>query len=132
MSPENSKPEWFQMADADATPPRPKGKRAIRIMALASPLLVLGAGLVFAQTQDSPTALASAMEVPATTSPSPTTVSTPTTTSTPVSSSAPVSQPSPTAQSSSITIKKPAIATMPTGSGPNGGEDEGLRSSDDD
>ena len=51
MSPENSKPEWFQMADADPMPATPKSKRGIRMMALATPLLVLGAGLAYAQTQ---------------------------------------------------------------------------------
>lgn len=106
MSPENSKPEWFHMAEADDTPPRPRGKRVIRIMALAIPLLVLGAGLVFAQTQDTPNAVASAA----------------------TSASTPASTPVTTPASASITIKKPSIAKLPTG----GGNDEGLRSSDDD
>ena len=97
MSPANSKPEWFQLADGDAILPRPKSKRAVRIMALATPLLVLGAGLVFAQTQESPIAVASAVTSAAT-------------------------------QSPSITIRKPAIATMPTG----GREDDALRNSDND
>ena len=106
MSPENSKPEWFHMAEADDTPPRPRGKRVIRIMALATPLLALGAGLVFAQTQDTPNAVASAV----------------------TSASTPASTPVTTPASASITIKKPSIAKLPTG----GGNDEGLRSSDDD
>ena len=97
MSPANSKPEWFQLADGDVIPPRPKSKRAVRIMALATPLLVLGAGLVFAQTQESPIAVASAVTSTAT-------------------------------QSPSITIKKPAIATIPK----SAGEDEGLRDNEDD
>lgn len=128
MSPENSKPEWFQMADADATPPQPRSKRVIRIMALATPLLVLGAGLVFAQTQDSPTAVASSVTSAATTAADPITISSttaPTAASTHVD--VPVTQATPTTQNVSITIKKPGIATMPTG----GGEDDGLRSSDD-
>lgn len=53
MSPEISKPEWFQLAEADATPAKPKSRKRIRLMALATPLLVLGAGLAYAQTQDS-------------------------------------------------------------------------------
>ena len=52
MSPENSKPEWFHMADADPIPSKPKSKKGIRMMALATPLLILGAGLAYAQTQD--------------------------------------------------------------------------------
>jgi cytoskeletal protein RodZ len=141
MSSENSKPEWFQMTETDVFPPRSKGKRAVRIMALATPLLVLGAGLVFAQTQDSPTAVASAVTSTATptadpialsTTPSQSVVSAPASTpvttqaSTPTSRTIQVSQSSSTTQSPSITIKKPAIATLPTG----GGDDE--RSSDDD
>jgi hypothetical protein len=138
MSPENSKPEWFQMADADATPPQPKSRRVIRIMALATPLLVLGAGLVFAQTQESPIAVASAATAATTATPattdatarsiSPIVASAPRPSSTPVSSAVQVSQSSPAPQSSSVTIAKPSIATMPTG----GGSDDGIRSSDDD
>jgi len=136
MSPENSKPEWFQMAQADAFEPKPKSKRVVRIMALATPLLVLGAGLVFAQTQDSPTAVASSStsavsttdpislsSTPAATTPSPTAASTPASNTIQVSQAATTT----TTPKASITIKKPGI-TMPTG----GGEDDGLRSSDDD
>jgi len=110
MTSENSKPEWFQMTDADTIPPQPKGKRAAWIMALATPLLVLGAGLVFAQTQGSPTAVASAVTSAAT------------------SASTPASTPVTTPASASITIQKPSIATLPAG----GGEDEGVRNSEDD
>lgn len=139
MSPENSTPEWFQMAQADAFEPKPKSKRVVRIMALATPLLVLGAGLVFAQTQDSPTAVASsttsAVSTPAATdtislSSTPTaTTPSPTAASTPASNTIQVSQTATatTTPKASITIKKPGI-TMPTG----GGEDDDLRSSDDD
>lgn len=145
MSSENSKPEWFQMAEADVFPPQSRGKRVVRVMALATPLLVLGAGLVFAQTQDSPTAVASAVTSPATPTSDPIALSTtpavasaPASTpasapaSTPVTPSATktiqVSQSNSTTQSSAITIKKPGIATLPTG----GGDDEGARTSDDD
>lgn len=149
MSSENSKPEWFQMAEADVFPPQSRGKRVVRIMALATPLLVLGAGLVFAQTQDSPTAVASAVTSAATPTTDPIALSTtpsvasapadaPASAPAPAPASAPVtapvtktfqvSQSNSTTQSPSITIKKPAIATLPTG----GGEDEGVRESDDD
>lgn len=116
MSPENSTPEWFQMAQADAFESKPKS-RVVRIIALAIPLLVLGAGLVFTQTQDSPSAVASSGT---------NTVST-AVTSTPISFSS-----TPTTQKTPIIIRKPGI-TIPTGDGPTGdGEDDGLRSSDDD
>lgn len=139
MSPENSKPEWFQMTQADAFEPKPKSKRVVRIMALATPLFVLGAGMVFAQTQDSPTAQASssttAVSTPAATDPislSSAPVAT-TPSAAPVSATASnavqISQASSTTPSAkaSITIKKPGIK-MPTG----GGDDDDLRSSDDD
>lgn len=123
MSAEINKPEWFQMAEADGVEPKPKRKRIVRIMALSTPLLVLGAGLVFAQSQESPSAVASVSSValsPAANAP----ISiTPAAASIPTASAAPVSQNSP----ASISIKKPGIATMPTG----GGEDT-ARTSDDD
>lgn len=135
MEAEDSTPEWFKMAQADGFEPKPKSKRVLRIMALATPLFVLGAGLVFAQTQDSPTAVASgvsstaSVSTSATPSADPISLSTPAPTSSAPSTAVQVSQASSVTPSAraSITIKKPAI-TMPTG----GGEDDGLRSSDDD
>lgn len=141
MSPENSKPEWFQLAEADAFPPQPKSRRIIRIMALAAPLFVLGAGFAFAQTQGNQAAVAStgtttvSMGTPASTNPisvSSTPVAntpSPTTASTPVSHRIQVSQAATTltAPKTSITIKKPGIK-LPSG----GGEDGGVRNSDDD
>lgn len=41
MSPENSKPEWFQMAQADAPELEPRSRRTIRSMTLAIPLRFL-------------------------------------------------------------------------------------------
>lgn len=69
MSTNESKPEWFQLAEADwaaspgaVNPKALKARRSnpIRIMAISTPLLVLGAGLLFAQTQQAPDAFASA------------------------------------------------------------------------
>lgn len=153
MSPENSKPEWFQMSEADGFGPEPRGKRVVRIMALATPLLVLGAGLVFAQTQDSPTAVASAstsLPSPAassdpialsnTASPSPEASSATVVSTAPSTHAISISQSSDEASTpkASITIAQPGIAqpgitkpgiTKPTG----GGEDDGIeRDSDDD
>jgi hypothetical protein len=109
VSPENSKPEWFQMADADAFESKPTSKKVMRIMALATPLLILGAELVVAQGQDSPSAVASsatALPLHSTGASSPTSVQ--------------ISQAASTTQKAAITIKKPGISTMPTG----GGEDD--------
>lgn len=153
MSPENSKPEWFQMSEADGFGPEPRSKRVVRIMALATPLLVLGAGLVFAQTQDSPTAVASAstsLSSPAasadpialsnTASPSPAAASAPAASTAPTTHVISVSQTSDDASipKASITITQPGITqpgiakpgiAKPTG----GGEDDGIgRDSDDD
>ncbi len=153
MSPENSKPEWFQMAEADAIPAALKSKRGIRMMALATPLLVLGAGLAYAQTQgtspaDAGTTAQAAANPIAIASTSTPTASTPVanTPSTPKvsshesstastvlvsqTSSAPTSTApvSPAAPVSPTAITKPGL-TMPT----SGGEDDGQeRSSDDD
>lgn len=44
-----SKPEWFQLTDEDRFVPRPPVKRVARLMALASPLLILGTGFLVAQ-----------------------------------------------------------------------------------
>ncbi|MEK6649220.1 MAG: hypothetical protein AABY37_07965 [Actinomycetota bacterium] len=55
----NGKPEWFQLIEGDEIKPRHQVKRALRVMALAAPLFVLGTGFVLAQTQDGSHAIAS-------------------------------------------------------------------------
>ena len=120
MDAEDTTPEWFQMAQADGYEPRRKKNRGLRVAALTAPLFVLGAGLVFAQTQDGSTALASAgkpVSALSTAFPSAST-----------QNGVQVSQTSPaTTTSASITLKKPGIA-MPTGDG----DDSGLASGDND
>jgi len=58
------KPEWFEMADADrATQSLSVAKNKMRsanLLAFTAPIMILGAGLVFAQTQTLPIATASA------------------------------------------------------------------------
>ncbi|MBI3429509.1 MAG: hypothetical protein HY050_05560 [Actinobacteria bacterium] len=61
----NSKPEWFQLTEADQIQARPKVNRAARILALASPLLVVGMGVIVAQNGNAPTAIASAVQASA-------------------------------------------------------------------
>lgn len=111
MSPENSKPEWFQMADADDIALQSKSKRVIRIMALATPLLVLGAGLVFAQTQDSPSAVASG----ATSSTSPIALAPASTplVSTPAASAPTAATPTTTTPATSTPATSIAVASAP-------------------
>lgn len=132
MSAEDTTPEWFQMAQEDGYAPKPKKNRVLRAAALATPLFVLGAGLVFAQTQDSPTAVASGTNTVSSASPAASSAADPISLSTPTAAAttnavqvAQTSTAAPSARSS-ITIKKPAI-TMPTG----GGDDDGIGSGDD-
>ena len=137
VSQEVSKPEWFQMADADDIPPVQKSRRFIRIMALASPLLVLGGGLVFAQTQNAPldTATATASTAVAGANSSTPAVTTQPITQRPQPKAAPtlannrlqISQPSTSAVAvaTNISISKPGIKF------PTGGDDQIIRTSDD-
>lgn len=52
------KPEWFQMAEADGPRQVRKVKRGARIVALIAPLLLVGVGVVVAQSNDGGPALA--------------------------------------------------------------------------
>lgn len=106
MSAENSKPEWFQMSQSDAFESKPASKRVLRIIALATPLFVLGAGLVFAQSQSTPGAVTTALPT--------TTVAA--TTATPASNPVHITQAASTTQKAAITIAKPGIK-LPTGGG---------------
>jgi hypothetical protein len=108
MSTDNSKPDWFQMAEADAFEPKPATKKALRIMALATPLFVLGAGLAYAQSQINPNVVATAGS----------TTSLVTATSSPASSPIHITSLTLTTQSASITIRKPAIK-LPSGGDEN-------------
>ena len=117
MSTENSKPEWFQMSEADAFEPKPASKKVLRIMALATPLFVLGAGLVFAQSQSSPSALASsaaAVQTSAVAAARPASAVAAVAAATPASSPIRISRVA--SVGPAITIAKPGIK-LPSGSG---------------
>jgi hypothetical protein len=122
MSTENSKPEWFQMAQADAFEPKSRSKKVLRVMALAAPLFVLGAGLALAQNQSSPSAVvSSAAAVQTTTVAAATPASSAAVAATPASSAAvaaPASSPIKISQAAT-SIAKPGIK-LPSG----GGEDD--------
>lgn len=49
MTPQIPKPEWFQLTEADPIQPRPRINRVTRMLALSTPLLVLGMGYLVAQ-----------------------------------------------------------------------------------
>lgn len=48
--PQIEKPEWFAMTEGDQFVPRPRVNRVARMLALATPLLVIGTGFMVAQT----------------------------------------------------------------------------------
>lgn len=58
------KPEWFQMAENDGPKPVRTIKRGARSIALIAPLLLLGVGVLVAQSNDG--GPASAIETPVT------------------------------------------------------------------
>jgi hypothetical protein len=49
---EGVKPEWFSLVETDTRIPKNPRDRGIRVMALAGPLLLISAGLLFAQTTE--------------------------------------------------------------------------------
>jgi hypothetical protein len=49
---EGVKPEWFSLVENDTRIPKNPRDRGIRVMALAGPLLLISAGLLFAQTTE--------------------------------------------------------------------------------
>jgi hypothetical protein len=117
MSTEDPKPEWFQMAQTEVFATKPRGKKVLRIMALATPLFVLGAGLALAQSQTSPSNVLRSAAAAQTSTVAPATPATPTSSLTPATStSTPVqiSHTTGTTQRAAITIAKPG-SKLPTG-----------------
>lgn len=147
MTPQIPKPEWFQMIEADSIQPRPRINRVTRMLALSTPLLVLGMGYMVAHgsTQGVP---ASSIQVAS--APAQATHSTPAATATsPSNPQARVVTSSFTTPASPLApITKPTggsdedeIASVPTGSSvagsisvmPTGGsddDDEGVEEDD--
>jgi hypothetical protein len=89
------KPEWFELAQSDGGKPRTPVKSGARGVLLALPLMLIGAGVVVAQTADDSPAVAESV--------------------TNVASAAPL-------VSTAITTV-PAIATPPTGGGDDDDDD---------
>ena len=104
------KPEWFELTEGDAVKPRTSVKRSARGVLLALPLLLIGVGVVVAQTADDSPAVAESV--------------------TSVASAAPQVNDAPASsaiKSSSVKPMQPAIATPPTG----GGDDDEDKDDDD-
>jgi hypothetical protein len=89
------KPEWFELAESDGGKPRTPVKSGARGVLLALPLMLIGAGVVVAQTADDSPAVAKSI--------------------TSVASAAP--------QVSAAITTAPAIATPPTGGGDDDEDD---------
>ena len=109
------KPEWFELADSDGGKPRTPVKTSARGVLLALPLLLIGAGVVVAQTTDESPALAESVKT--------------------IASAAPQVNDVPAAaaiKSSSVKPMQPAIATPPTGGGDDDEDDDDDEDEDDD
>ena len=106
------KPEWFELTQTDGLNPRTSVKTSARGVLLALPLMLIGAGVVIAQTADESPALAESVTI--------------------VASAAPQVNDAPgtaAIKSSSVKQKQPAIATPPTG---GGDDDDDYEEQDDD
>jgi hypothetical protein len=100
------KPEWFELAQSDGGKPRTPVKSGARGVLLALPLMLIGAGVVVAQTADDSPAVAKSV--------------------TSVASAAPQLNDAPASsaiKSSSVKPMQPAIATPPTGGGDDDDDD---------
>jgi hypothetical protein len=120
MTPPN-KPEWIELAEADAAPQGKKSTRALPALVLAAALSIVGAGALVGQ---------SGAKVPANLTEQGLSV---------LASSAPADPTapnlsSPSAISQPISLKQPSIATMPTGGGDDDDDedDEGYEDDEDD
>ena len=109
MTPPN-KPEWIELAEADAAPQGKKSTRALPALVLAAALSIVGVGALVGQ---------SGAKVPANATEQGLTV---------LASATPAS---PSATSQPIALKQPAIAILPT-SGEDDEDDYGDDREDDD
>ena len=102
-----NKPEWFELAEKDGGKTHFEVKRGFRSIALAIPLLVIGAGVVVAQSSNEPPANAETATVA-------------------IASAAP-------SITSTVAPTKPSITTPPLPpTGSDDGENENNDESDDD
>jgi hypothetical protein len=90
------KPEWFELAESDGGKPRTPVKSGARGVLLALPLMLIGAGVVVAQTADDSPTVAKSVTTAASAAP----------------------------QVSAAITTAPAIATPPTGGGDDDEEED--------
>jgi len=104
------KPEWFELTESDRVKPRTSVKRSARGVLLALPLLLIGVGVVVAQSTDESPAAAESI--------------------TTLASAAPEINAAPSAavKSSLASLTNPSIAIPPTG----GGDDDDYEEDDED
>jgi len=102
MTPPN-KPEWIELAEADAAPQGKKSTRALPALVLAAALSIVGVGALVGQSGE---------KVPAQVTEQGLSV---------LASATPAS---PSATSQPIALKQPAIAAMPTGGGYDDDDDD--------
>ena len=113
---QNNKPEWFEITDADEKPELRKVSKSLPVSAVMVAALILGAGVVVAQSSNETPALA----ISASSGQTPTVESNPTTAAIVAGTVA-----------GTVTANKlanPAIAQLPTG----GGDDDDERGHHDD
>jgi hypothetical protein len=115
---QNNKPEWFEITDADEKPELRKVSKSLPVSAVLVAALILGVGVVVAQTQNE----IPASVLSATTSQSPSVESNPTSTAAAVVA----------ATVATNKLVNPSISQLPTGGGDDEDEDERGHDEDDD
>lgn len=110
MTPPN-KPEWIELAEADAAPQGKKSTRALPALVLAAALSIVGVGALVGQSGAKVPANATEQGLSVLASSAPADPSVPNLSSSQQS----LASASPSAISQPSALKQPAIATMPTG-----------------
>ena len=122
---QNNKPEWFEITDADEKPELRKVSKSLPVSAVMVAALILGAGVVVAQTQsETPTSAVAASSVE----------SNPTTQAVSAVKAA-VANPTTAAVAGVAATNKlanPSIAQLPTGGGDDDDDDDDRKRGHDD
>ena len=127
MTPPN-KPEWIELAEADAAPQGKKSTRALPVLVLAAALSIVGVGALVGQSGATVPANLTEQGLSVLASSAPADPSVPNLSN---SQQSPATA-NPVAISKPGALKQPAIATMPTGGGDDDDDDEDDDDDDDD